>query len=77
MLFRVLSKERFGNLVDTMMATTEVIAPKKIGEKADGTPIHQFLPVSSTKEIELGSQVTEYSAKTYFLPFKENLSVSV
>ncbi len=74
MLFRVLSKDRFRNLVDTMMATTEMIAPKKIGTRTDGRPVHQFLPVSEFDEIDFDSEVTEYSAKTYFLPFKENLS---
>ena len=36
--------------------------------------MHQLLPVSSFEEIDLDYETTEYSAKTYFLPFRENLS---
>ncbi len=74
MLFRVLSKDRFRPLVETIMETTEVIAPKEVGERSDGEQIHQFLPVAGFDEIDLAYETTEHSAKTYFLPYRENLS---
>ncbi len=74
MLFRVVSKQEFAKLLQTVLQTTEVVAPKRIGTSARGKPIHQYLPVSSVDEIDLDYETTEYSAKTYFLPYRENLS---
>jgi formate hydrogenlyase subunit 6/NADH:ubiquinone oxidoreductase subunit I len=50
------------------------VAPKSVGTNSKGKTIHQFLPVKSFAEIDLGYETTEYSPKTYFLPFQENLS---
>jgi len=58
-----------------MLASNEVIGPKQVGTNKDGKPIHQYLPVTSLDEIDLNYETTEYSAKTYLLPYKENLSV--
>jgi len=74
MLFRVLPKPEFRKLVEIVLEENEVIAPKRIDVAASGKPIHQFLPVESYDEIDLAYETTEYSAKTYFLPFEENLS---
>ena len=74
MLFRILSRDRFRTLVETIMETTEVVAPKKVGVRSDGEPIHQFLPVADFDEMDLAHETTEHSAKTYFLPYRENLS---
>ncbi|MBD3166273.1 hydrogenase [bacterium] len=74
MLFRTVLKEEFNRLIDIFLSSHEVIAPKRIDVDRDGKPVHQFLPVSSIDEIDLGYETTEYSAKTYFLPFKETLS---
>jgi sulfhydrogenase subunit beta (sulfur reductase) len=74
MLFRVLDKPRLRDLVDLILSTNEVIGPKLVSLDKDGKPIHQFLPVSRFDELDLGYETTAYSAKTYFLPFKENLS---
>ncbi|MFH1808865.1 MAG: 4Fe-4S dicluster domain-containing protein [Pseudomonadota bacterium] len=74
MLFRVLDKPLFRNLVELILSTNEVIGPRCIGQRGDGQPIHQFLPVTSFDALDLDYETTEYSAKTYFLPFKENLS---
>ncbi|MBN1589035.1 MAG: 4Fe-4S dicluster domain-containing protein [Pirellulales bacterium] len=73
MLFKILSKDGFRSLVEIILQSNEIIAPKKIGTKADGDPIHQFLPVTSFEEMDLDYRTTEYSAKTYFLPYRENL----
>ncbi len=73
MLFRVLGKEQFEALVEIVLQTNEVIAPKVIGNNADGDPMHQFLPVESFDQMDLDYRATEYSAKTYFLPYRENL----
>ena len=73
MLFKILGKEKFRSLVEIILESNEIIAPKKIGVKTDGEPIHQFLPISSFEEMDLDYRTTEYSAKTYFLPYRENL----
>ncbi len=74
MLFRTLTKESFAELVEVIRASTEVIGPKRIGSNRQGQPIHQLLPITDPDELDLGYETTEYSAKTYFLPYKENLS---
>ena len=73
MLFRILDKEQFRAFVEIILQSDEIIAPKKVGTKADGEPIHHFLPVASFEEIDLDYRTTEYSAKTYFLPYRETL----
>jgi len=73
MLFKILSKGQFRSLVELIMESNEVIAPKRIATDVAGKPVHQFLPVSSYDEIDLNYQTTEFSAKTYFLPYRENL----
>jgi len=73
MLFKILGKEKFRSLVEIILESNEIIAPKKIGVRTDGEPIHQFLPISSFEEMDLDYRTTEYSAKTYFLPYRENL----
>ncbi len=67
MLFRILGKENFRALIEIILESNEIIAPKKIGTNAGGEPIHQFLPIDSFEEMDLGYKTTEYSAKTYFL----------
>jgi sulfhydrogenase subunit beta (sulfur reductase) len=74
MLFRSLATQYFRELVEIILESNEVIGPKKVGVGRTGAPIHQFLPVSSFDEMDLNYETTEYSAKTYFLPFRENLS---
>jgi ferredoxin len=74
MLFRTLTKEGFHSLVEMILENNEVIAPRKVAVEKDGKPIHQYLPVESVDEIDLGYETTDYSAKTYFLPFQEKLS---
>ncbi|MCU0689819.1 MAG: 4Fe-4S dicluster domain-containing protein [Polyangiaceae bacterium] len=74
MLFRTLTKASFRALVDIIMESNEVVGPKRVGVGKDGKPLHQFLPIGTFDELDLDYETTEYSAKTYFLPFKENLS---
>jgi sulfhydrogenase subunit beta (sulfur reductase) len=73
MLFKILAKEQFRPLLEIILASNEVIGPKRVGTNARGKPIHQFLPISSFEEMDLDYSCTEYSAKTYFLPYRENL----
>jgi hypothetical protein len=73
MLFKILAKDEFRSLVEIILASNEIIAPKAIGKNAGGEPIHQFLPIHSFDEMDLDYRATEFSAKTYFLPFRENL----
>src|SRR3974377_1989153 len=74
MLFKILDKNEFHRLVDIFLESNEVIGPKKIDTEKDGKPIHQYLPIKSFAELDLDYETTEFSAKTYFLPYKENLS---
>jgi sulfhydrogenase subunit beta (sulfur reductase) len=74
MLFKVVDKGEFRKLVELILASNEVIGPKRIDTRRDGKPIHQYLPVASFAEIDLNYETTEFSAKTYFLPYKERLS---
>lgn len=74
MLFKVLGKPQFEQLVGLLLESNEVIGPRQVGQKRDGRPIHQLLPVERFEEMDLEYEKAEYSAKTYFLPFRENLS---
>jgi sulfhydrogenase subunit beta (sulfur reductase) len=74
MLFRVLGKQSFRALVELLLESNEVVGPRKVAERPDGKPIHQFLPIDGFEDLDLAYENTEYSAKTYFLPFRENLS---
>jgi sulfhydrogenase subunit beta (sulfur reductase) len=74
MLFKILDKPEFKKLVEIILASNEVIGPKKVATDRNGKPIYHYLPVLSFEEIALDYDTTEYSAKTYFLPFKEDLS---
>ena len=74
MLFRTLSKPELRRMLEIILESNEIIGPKRVGLNAAGAPIHQFLPVESVDELDFGYEITEYSAKTYFLPFRENLS---
>lgn len=75
MLFKTISKKEFRKFVDYLLELHEVIGPKRLGTNREGKAIHQYLPVDSFDEIDFSYEKTQYSAKTYFLPFKENLSV--
>ncbi|MFH0900601.1 MAG: 4Fe-4S dicluster domain-containing protein [Pseudomonadota bacterium] len=74
MLFRALVKDELRKLVNLILESHEVVGPKRIGTNVAGKAIHQFLPIGRFEELDLDYDMTEYSAKTYFLPFRENLS---
>jgi formate hydrogenlyase subunit 6/NADH:ubiquinone oxidoreductase subunit I len=74
MLFRVLPKDEWIRLVDNILDEYEVVGPKAVDTDRDGQAVHQFLPVASADQIDLEYATTAYSAKTYFLPYRENLS---
>lgn len=74
MLFKTLTKDNFRRLVEILLQSNEVIGPKRVGADRHGKPVYHFLPVERFEELDLAYDTTEYSAKTYFLPFKENLS---
>jgi ferredoxin len=74
MLFRTLAKNEFRSLVEMMMDDAEVVGPREIAADTNGAPIHQYLPATAFDDIDLAYETTVYPAKTYFLPFRENLS---
>lgn len=74
MLFKKLAKGEFKALVQMILETTEVIGPRQVGVNAHGKPMHRFDTVGSFEEIDLQYETTQFSAKTCFMPFKEELS---
>jgi len=74
MLFKILGKDGFQELIGLLLEANEVVGPRMVARRADGRPIHQFLPIECFEDLCLDYEKTEYSAKTYFLPFKEDLS---
>jgi formate hydrogenlyase subunit 6/NADH:ubiquinone oxidoreductase subunit I len=74
MLFKILTKDAFAELVEAILQTNEVIGPKRVDTAHDGKPVHQYLPVERFADLDLDYETTEYSAKTYFLPYRETLS---
>lgn len=74
MLFKIVTRESFRTLVELLLQSNEVIGPRRVGVRRNGKPAWQFLPVERVEELDLEYEKTEFSAKTYFLPFRENLS---
>jgi len=74
MLFKTLGKNEFRALVDIILESNEVIGPTQVDTDKDGKPIHKYQPVKTFEELDLKYENTGFSAKTYFLPYKENLS---
>ena len=74
MLFKILPKDEFRTLVQNILESYEVIGPTRVATDKDGAAVHQYLPVKDAAALDLDYETTAYSAKTYFLPFSENLS---
>lgn len=74
MLFRVIERDGLRQLVDLLLTGNEVIGPKRVKTRKNGDPVFQFVPVTAFDELSLDYDKTEYSAKTYFLPYREELS---
>ena len=75
MLFKIVDKSDFSRMVNLMLVSNEIIGPRRIDTGINGKPIYQYLPVQSLAELDLDYETTEIPAKTYFLPYKENLSI--
>lgn len=73
MLFKILSKDAFRGLVELLLADNEVIGPRAVATKKRGKRAYLLLPVQAFAELELDYDRSELSAKTYFLPFREEL----
>lgn len=74
MLFQIVDKSEFEKLVGILLESNEVVGPKVVDRDKNGKPLYQYLPVSSFKELALDYDTTEYSAKSYFMPYQETLS---
>ncbi len=74
MIFRTVAKENFRSLIEQLLASNQVIGPRRVGTRRNGKPSYQFLPIERFEDMELGYEKSEFSAKTYFLPFREDLS---
>ena len=74
MLYRCIDKEQFRSLVEMLLDPYEVIGPKLVRTGSSGRAIHHYMPVTNFDELDLTYETTEFSAKQWFLPFKETLS---
>jgi len=74
MLFKILTKERFRSLLEMILENNEIVGPRKVAAGRNGKAIHQYLPIENLDELDLGYETTDFSAKTYFLPYQEKLS---
>ncbi len=74
MIFKTIVKEDLKKLFNVHLKDVECVGPKQVATSNDGKAVYQFLPFESFDEINLNHEKTEYSAKTYFLPFRETLS---
>lgn len=74
MLFKIVTKDAFRKLVEKLMASNEVVGPTKVGTNRHGKAIHQFQPIERFEDMDLDFEKSAFSAKTYFLPYRENLS---
>jgi hypothetical protein len=74
MIFRIVDKAEFQKLIGILLESSEIVGPKVVGKKKDGTPLYQYMPVKSFQELALDYDTTEFSAKSYFMPFRETLS---
>jgi len=53
MLFRCLPVDEFRVLVELLMRETEVVGPKRVATRPDGTAVHHYLPVAGFDELDL------------------------
>jgi sulfhydrogenase subunit beta (sulfur reductase) len=74
MLFKTLAKKELPSLVEIVSRNSELIGPKQIGADKSGKPLYRFGTVGGAAEMALDYDTTLYSAKTFFLPFREDLS---
>jgi len=74
MIFKIVNKDDLRSLFESFHEEIEFVGPKLVETKADGKPIYHYLPVDSLDELVLDYDTTEYSAKTYFIPYRETLS---
>ncbi len=74
MLYKTIGKRELAKLVDIHLRDIERVGPVEVGTDSSGKPIHQYLPFDVFDETDLEYETTEYSAKSYFLPFRETLS---
>ncbi len=73
MLFKILEKPELKKLVENLQRISTIIGPKQVDTGRDSKPIYHFVEVDSFDEIDLSYDTTEFSAKTFFLPYKECL----
>lgn len=74
MLFKIVTKDAFRILVEKLLAANEVVGPTKVGTNRNGKPTYHFLPIQRFEDMDLDYEKSVYPAKTYFLPYRENLS---
>jgi Ni,Fe-hydrogenase I large subunit len=53
MLFKILIKDAFAELVGLILESNEDIGSKRVATSASGKHIHQYLPVTRFDELEL------------------------
>jgi ferredoxin len=74
MIFKTLEKKEFRFVLEYLLETVQVIGPQEVDRDKNNKPLYTFLPADSIDQIDLDYDKSIYSAKTFFLPFKEELS---
>jgi ferredoxin len=74
MIFKVLGKDRLGDLFTLLAEENPVVGPVAVGHDRMGVALHTFQPVSNFSDLALEYTTTSLPAKRFFLPFSEDLA---
>ncbi|MEI7825401.1 MAG: hydrogenase, partial [Chlorobiaceae bacterium] len=74
MIYKVISKTEFRKFIDAIVKQNTAYGPRQVDTGIGGKPIYQFTAVKSADEIDFDYSVTHFSAKHFFLPFRDELS---
>ncbi|OIP63193.1 MAG: hydrogenase [Nitrospirae bacterium CG_4_9_14_3_um_filter_53_35] len=74
MIYKVITKKEFKKFISGLIEENQTIGPKAVDKDKNGRPVYQFRQVYSFDEMDLDYDVINYSIKTFFLPFREELS---
>ncbi len=74
MIYKVISKSEFTAFIDAIVKANNAYGPRRVDSDRNGEPIYKFMPVASADEIAFDYTATHFSAKQFFLPFREELS---
>jgi len=73
-IFRVIKRSELERLFSQLADRNTVIGPVESGHDIKGNPIFTFDEVKEFNEVNLDYSTTKFSAKRYFLPYREDLA---